>query len=121
MQRWFIDVLRLKYADFSSRANRQVYWMFVLWNFIITIVLTIINADLISGLVSLALLVPGLAIGVRRLHDLDKSGWWLLLALIPILGALILLVLFVSKGTTGPNRFGPDPLASSEPTVAPQV
>ncbi|MDG4768408.1 DUF805 domain-containing protein [Solwaraspora sp. WMMD406] len=58
---------------------------------------------------SLALLLPSLAVGVRRLHDTDRSGWWLLIALIPIVGAIVLLVFFVLDGTHGPNRFGPDP------------
>ena len=60
---------------------------------------------------SLANLLPGIAIGVRRLHDLDKSGWWVLIALIPLIGAIILIVWYCSKGTTGDNRFGADPLA----------
>lgn len=120
MKKWFIDVLRYQYADFSGRANREKYWMFVLWYFLLAILVSFLGQDILSHLVSLALLVPSLAIGVRRLHDLDKSGWWMLLVLIPLLGALILLVLFVMKGTTGPNRFGMDPLAQSEPEVVPK-
>jgi uncharacterized membrane protein YhaH (DUF805 family) len=65
----------------------------------------------ISSLVSLALFLPGLAVSVRRLHDTDRSGWWVLLFLIPLIGAIVLLIWYCSRGTPGGNRFGPDPLA----------
>ena len=70
----------------------------------------------IGVLVDLALLLPSLAVGVRRLHDIDKSGWWLLIVIIPIIGWVLLLVWVCTKGTLGPNRFGPDPLAAPSGT-----
>ena len=69
----------------------------------------------VNSLVSLALFLPGLAVGARRLHDLDRTGWWLLLYLLPLIGWLVLLVFFVLRGTEGSNRFGPDPLGGSGP------
>ena len=64
-------------------------------------------------IVTLAMLLPTLAVGVRRLHDTDRSGWWLLIAFIPLVGIIVLIIFFVHKGTTGPNRFGPDPLGGA--------
>jgi len=116
-----------KYADFSGRARRSEYWWFALANFLGGIALSIVDGVLGTGFLSpiwsLALLLPSLAVGARRLHDLDKSGWWLLLAFIPVIGVIILIVWFATQGTRGPNRFGPDPLAgehggSSVPPVA---
>jgi uncharacterized membrane protein YhaH (DUF805 family) len=104
-----------KYIDIEGRASRSEYWWFVLFTIIASIVASIL--DLVTGLpvfaalTSLALLAPGITVGVRRLHDRDMSGWWILLVLIPAIGTLILLILFVMRGTEGPNRFGPDPLA----------
>lgn len=107
-------VLTEKFADFSGRASRSEYWWFALFNFIISIITSVVGGILgtpiISGLVALALLIPGIAVGVRRLHDIDKSGWWLLIAFVPIIGILVLLYFLVIKGTTGSNRFGEDQL-----------
>jgi uncharacterized membrane protein YhaH (DUF805 family) len=109
-----------QYANFNGRANRPQYWYFVLFQFIFLIVAAIL--DNVSGLnfapasygfiyllVVVALILPGLAVSVRRLHDLNKSGWYILLSLIPLIGGIWLLVLMVSKGTDGPNQYGPDP------------
>ncbi|MDT7577550.1 MAG: hypothetical protein QOH17_3883, partial [Pseudonocardiales bacterium] len=71
------------------------------------------SLGLLGGLYSLAVLLPSLAVGVRRLHDTDRSGWWLLIGLIPIIGGIVLLVFFVLEGTRGPNRFGADPKLAS--------
>lgn len=117
-----------KYADFSDRAPRAEYWwfylLFVVAYLVAMIVDSVIGTDKAAGpygivtlVVSLGLLIPSLAAGVRRLHDTDRSGWWLLIALIPLLGAIVLLVFFVSQGTRGDNRFGPDPYAG-EPAYA---
>lgn len=110
---WFTDVLK-KYAVFSGRARRKEYWMFVLFNFIIAIVLAIVDAvagasGVISGLYTLAMLIPSLAVGVRRLHDTGRSGWWLLIALVPLVGGIILLVFLASEGEQTPNAHGPNP------------
>ncbi|MEU1377869.1 DUF805 domain-containing protein [Streptomyces triculaminicus] len=114
---WYVDVLK-KYATFSGRAGRPEFWMFTLISFVISIVLAVIDSALgtapVIGLVySLAVLLPGLAVGVRRLHDIDRSGWWLLLALIPILGSIVLLVFFALPGTPGENSYGPKPLEAA--------
>ncbi len=102
------------YVGFSGRASRSEYWYWILFYFIGAIVAEIIDAVLgitaIYPLFSLAVLLPGIAVAVRRLHDLDRSGWWILLGLIPLVGAIILIIWYCMKGTTGPNRFGPDPL-----------
>jgi uncharacterized membrane protein YhaH (DUF805 family) len=109
------------YVNFSDRACRSEYWYWVLFVFIGYIVTSII--DRVIGypvtyfLFSLAIVIPGIAIGIRRLHDLDRSGWWLLLGLIPLVGAIILIVWFCGQGTQGPNRFGPDPLSGATPPI----
>lgn len=107
-----------RYTDFSGRSSRSEYWWAYLGVMLIFFVLGFVAGLLgdvgmiILGIAYLGILVPSIGIGVRRLHDVDKSGWMMLIALIPILGSLYLLYLFVTKGTTGPNRFGPDPLGS---------
>jgi uncharacterized membrane protein YhaH (DUF805 family) len=116
---WYLQVLR-KYAEFNGRARRKEYWMYVLFNIIFLIVAAIIDnltgttiGELPYGLFyfgyTLAVLIPGLAVGVRRLHDIGKSGWFMFLALIPIVGAIWLLVLFCKDGVTGANEYGPNP------------
>jgi len=110
--------LQQKFADFSGRARRSEYWWFALFGFAAQIVASILNSilhlpstgtsSLLGTLVSLALLVPGLAVGIRRLHDTGRSGWWLLIALIPLVGAIVLLVFFV-QDSQGDNAYGPSP------------
>jgi uncharacterized membrane protein YhaH (DUF805 family) len=96
-----------KYAVFEGRATRKEYWMFVLINFIITICVGIISTILfiphLQNLYSVAVLLPSIAVGVRRLHDINHSGWWLLLAFIPIIGWIWLIILLARKSDTGPN------------------
>lgn len=103
------------YANFDGRANRGEFWWWVLATILIGIGLGIIdsvlfgvdsNVSLLSSLWSLAILVPNLAIGARRLHDIDKSGWWQLIWLIPIVGWILLIVWFAQRGEDRPNRFG---------------
>lgn len=107
-----------KYVVISGRARRSEYWWFVLFNLIGGVIMSIVDSvlgiELLNGLWSLALLLPGICVGGRRLHDLDKSAWWLLIAFIPLVGWIILIVWAASKGTAGPNRFGPDPLAGDD-------
>jgi uncharacterized membrane protein YhaH (DUF805 family) len=112
---WYLAVLK-NYAGFSGRARRTEYWMFILFNFLISIAISVVERILGIGgtlglLYSLAVLVPGIAVGIRRLHDTNRSGWWLLLALIPIVGWIVLIVFAVQEGTHGANPFGPDPKA----------
>lgn len=108
---WYADVLR-KYADFSGRARRQEYWMFTLVNIIITIVVflvaNVIRIPWLGVLYSVAVIIPSLAVGVRRLHDTGRSGWWLLIAFIPVVGGLILLYFFVIDSEAD-NTYGPNP------------
>lgn len=110
-----------KYADFSGRAARSEMWWFFLACFIIGVILTLIEISIFSGwmadwgllssIFSLATLLPSIAVTVRRLHDIDRTGWWALLILVPIIGWLILIYFNVLKGTDGDNQYGPDPLA----------
>src|SRR4051812_3359841 len=114
-----------KYATFSGRARRAEYWWFVLFQVLVGIVAAILDAALGTGfgsgsgvfslIVTLALLLPGLAVTVRRLHDTDRSGWWILIGLIPVVGAIVLIVFTVLDGTPGPNRFGPSPKHAAAP------
>lgn len=107
-----------KYATFEGRARRSEYWWFVLFNFIVSVVLAMLfggggngfGGDIVSMIWTLATLLPSLAVGARRLHDTNRSGWWLLIALIPLIGMIVLIVFCASRGTPGPNRFGQDPL-----------
>jgi len=94
-----------KYVDFSGRASRSEYWWFILFCLIIEIIAYQLNQN-IYVIVVLALLLPSLAVLVRRLHDSNSSGWWALLVLVPIVGPLVLLYFMVIKGTPGPNNYG---------------
>ena len=106
-----------KYAEFEGRARRKEYWMFVLVNFLIAIAISIGGGILgleegtavISGLYSLAVLVPGIAVTVRRLHDTGRSGWWMLIALIPIAGPIAMLIFLCGVSKPGENEYGPNP------------
>ena len=116
---WFIEALR-KYAVFSGRSRRKEYWFFVLFVVIISIVLTSIDgligaydrstgAGLLSTIFSLAILIPSISVSVRRLHDIDRTGWWVLISLVPLVGWIVLLVFHVQDSTPGANRYGPNP------------
>jgi uncharacterized membrane protein YhaH (DUF805 family) len=109
----------IKYFNFHDRACRSEYWYWTLFTIIVGIVAAIIdaklNTQLVSGIFNLVTFIPSLAIAVRRLHDIDHSGWWILLSFIPLIGIIVLLVWFATKGADGPNRFGPDPLAAKPP------
>lgn len=118
---WFVTAVK-KYAVFRGRAGRPEYWYFILIYFVCVIGLSLLDSmmgtyssedglGVFSGIFMLALLLPSLAVGVRRLHDTDRTGWWLLITVIPIIGAIVLLVFTVQRGTEGLNRYGdgPDP------------
>lgn len=116
---WFVAVLK-KYAVFSGRARRKEYWMFTLIYILIAIVLGFLDgmlggAGILGILLAIGLFVPSLAVTVRRLHDTDRSGWWVLIAFVPFVGWLVLLVFMVLAGTSGSNQYGEDPLGEAEP------
>ena len=119
---WYLKVLK-QYADFSGRARRTEYWMFTLFNVIIIFALALVMTAGIAagssflsviGIVlyygyALAIIVPSLAVGVRRLHDIGKSGWYYFIGFIPLVGAIILLVWFCQDSQAGENEYGPNP------------
>lgn len=110
---WYVKVMK-QYVDFSGRARRKEYWMFFLVYFLIALVCGVVEGVLsipgtITGIVALVHLLPSIAVTVRRLHDTDRSGWWILIGLIPIIGGLVLLYFMVKSGDTQDNRFGNDP------------
>ena len=111
-----------KYADFDGRARRQEFWLFYLTIFlgyIVTAIFDILTgtfdevsgAGLFSAIFFLAMIIPSIAVSIRRLHDLDRTGWWYLISIVPLVGPLVLLIFFCIPGTAGNNRFGPDPLS----------
>lgn len=115
---WYLKVVKEHYADFKGRARRKEYWMFVLFNLIIQIVLGVIGGLIkmpwIISIYGLAILVPAIAVGIRRLHDVGKSGWMLLAALVPVLGAIYLLYLFCKDGEKNTNAWGANPKTTEE-------
>lgn len=120
---WYLAVLK-NYAGFSGRARRTEYWMFALVNFIVTLVFYVLTFATHSGfflvlvfLYALAVVLPSLAVLVRRLHDIGMSGWWILIGLVPFVGGLVILVFTLLPGNNGPNRYGDDPKGT--PMAAP--
>ena len=123
-----------KYATFSGRARRVELWWFALFNFGVLAILSVIDLGFgaphrwmageggpspVGTLYWLAVLLPSIAVTVRRLHDTDRSGWWILIEFVPLVGPLVLIWFLVTPGTTGPNRFGPDPLGPPPEDVQP--
>ncbi len=123
---WAINrCIKEKYAKASGRACRSEYWFFCLFCFLLEFVIAFVGGflagflgseaiaglfDLLLFVVEIGLLCPSFGVAIRRLHDTNRSGWWLLIALIPLIGIIVLFIFLVSKGTSGDNRFGPDPL-----------
>lgn len=116
---WYIKAWK-KYAVFSGRAGREEYWYFVLFNILANILLTII-AGVVSaevgfgllGLYALAVLIPGLAVSIRRLHDTNRSGWWLLVSLIPVIGPFVLLFFMLQGSQPDENQYGAIPTTAT--------
>ena len=112
---WYIGCWK-KYVEFSGRARRKEYWMFCLINLVVSILVGLVGRTLGTALLdsaySLAVLLPGLAVCARRLHDTDRSAWWILIALVPIVGWIVLLVFMCLDSTPGENRFGANPKAA---------
>ncbi len=122
---WFMTVLR-KYAVFEGRARRREYWFFVLFYILISVVLAVVDRMLgtyveaygmgaLGALFCLGLLIPSIAVGVRRLHDTGRSGWWLLIGFIPLIGMIVLIVFFVLDSQPGTNAYGPNPKEAPAP------
>lgn len=123
----FRRIVTTQYFDFNGRTRRQVFWYYVLAYVVIYIAVSIVEPIFfggpamygygyyrpqpLTGLLTLALLLPSLGIGARRLHDIDRSAWWLLIGIIPIVGWLVLIYWYAQPGTVGTNQFGPDPKA----------
>ncbi len=113
-----------KYAEFSGRARRKEFWFFMLFYIILFFILAFLDGFLgtlddesgigvISGMFILANIIPSIAVSTRRLHDIDKSGWWQLINyFVPLIGPIIMIFLFSKKGTAGENKYGQDPLAA---------
>ena len=119
---WYLEVLK-KYTVFDGRAELKEYWWFSLFSFIIIIVLSVIDIvtgtfnvnvglGLLGGIYTLAVLIPSIAVSVRRLHDTDRSGWWLLINGIPLIGVIVFLVFTGQAGTPGDNQYGSNPKGS---------
>ena len=118
-----------KYATFSGRAPRKEFWMFTLIYLIIAFVAGIIDAavfgstpdgdtiGIVGAIVALAHLIPSIAVSVRRLHDIGRTGWWVLIAFIPIIGMIVLIVFFCFGSEEGENRFGPNPYGNVDTNV----
>ena len=123
---WYLDAWK-NYVNFQGRARRKAYWMFVLFNIIALVILSLIEGALglsgqngygiLTGLYSLAIILPLIALAVRRLHDTGRSGWWLLIGLVPLIGPIVLIVFYVTDSQPGTNEYGPNPKESAPPAV----
>jgi len=124
---WYLQALK-KYATFEGRARRKEFWFFALFNFLAILVLALIDGalgtfskeaglGLLSGIYVLAIFIPSIAVTVRRLHDTDRSGWWILISFLQLIGGLVLLVFEVLDSTPGENRYGPNPKGVPGPGV----
>ncbi|MGF1756592.1 DUF805 domain-containing protein [Photobacterium sagamiensis] len=121
---WYLHVLK-NYAVFRGRAQRQEYWYFFLFNILISIAFSFVDtllatpgieegAGVLGTIYSLAVLIPSIAVGVRRLHDTGRTGWWMLIGLIPLIGALVLIYFFVQDSQPGTNEYGANPKNGEE-------
>ena len=110
-----------KYAVFSGRSQRSEYWSFVLLNLVFTVILYSIDniigwnylmyAGVLSSIYSLVIVIPGISVAIRRLHDNNRTGWWLFIVLVPLIGAVILIIFYAQDSQSGDNKYGPNPKA----------
>ncbi len=116
---WYLEVLK-KYAVFEGRAGRKEYWFFILFNILISMGLGYVDwltgninpetgLGILSGIYALGVMIPGMAVSVRRLHDTNRSGWWLLITFVPVIGALVFIYFMVLDSNPEINEFGPSP------------
>ncbi len=122
----YIGVLQ-KYAVFEGRASRREFWVFNIMNALLALGVSILSSAFGAAFLSvlmllyfIAIFVPSLAVSIRRLHDIDKSGWWILIGIIPVLGGIIQFIFYILPGTEGPNRFGAAPYQSNHRNPAPE-
>jgi uncharacterized membrane protein YhaH (DUF805 family) len=123
---WYLDAWK-NYINFQGRARRKAYWMFVLFNLIALVVLSFIESaiglsgqngyGILTGLYTLAIILPLIALAVRRLHDTGRSGWWILIGLVPLVGPIVLIVFYVTDSQPGSNEYGPNPKESAPPAI----
>lgn len=117
---YFLNVIKQHYADFSGRASRSQFWYFTLFSFLISLAISVVTGiigsvlntgifSLLGVLYSLAIVVPSVCLGIRRLHDTGKSGWWYLISLVPFVGFIILIVFWVMDSEADRNQYGPNP------------
>lgn len=109
-----VSTVLSKYADFTGRAGRSEFWWFALFNLLASLVIGMIDQaifgqEILGFIFALGVLLPGIAVAARRLHDIDRSGWWLLIVLIPLIGWIVLLYWYISEGTPGANQYGAQP------------
>ena len=118
---WFLNPVKNHYADFDGRTSREAFWMFVLFHFMISVAVGIVDGALGLGIIYpifvLGLFIPAIAITTRRLHDVDKTGWLQLLFLIPLLGLIIMIVILAGKGNPSANKYGEATDAQVPPPV----
>jgi uncharacterized membrane protein YhaH (DUF805 family) len=119
--RYFVDTIKNKYVDFKGRASRSEFWYFMLFYLIISLVLSLVDSmvlgsgekssgtGLLSSIFSLAMLLPSLGVSIRRLHDIGRSGWWVLVSLVPVIGFIVLIIFYVKDSQPGSNEYGPNP------------
>jgi len=107
IQEYFINIFKHKYTFYQGRARRKEFWLFALFCFIASLVLNVI--PFLGLLFSLGAMVPQICLGIRRLHDIGKSGWWFLLVLIPFIGIIVLIVFYCLDSQPGENQYGPNP------------
>ena len=116
---WYLEVLK-KYAVFEGRAGRKEYWFFILFNILISMALGYVDwligninpetgLGVLSGIYALGVMIPGMAVSVRRLHDTDRSGWWLLITFVPVIGAIVFLYFMVLDSNPETNEYGTSP------------
>jgi len=120
---WYLEVLR-KYTEFTGRGHRTEFWMFTLWSLVVSVALAVVDiavgtdgeyVGLFSGIYTLLVLLPTLAVGARRLHDIGRTGWWQLLAFIPLVGIIILIIWWAQPGVAPANEHGPNPWDGPRP------
>lgn len=121
----YVNVLK-RYVDFNGRASRSEFWMFALVNLLVSIVITIVDKfvglkigifSALNLLYTIGVLLPSIAVAVRRLHDTSKSGWWYFIALIPIIGTIALIIFWATDSTPGENQYGANPNSPAPASV----